>query len=115
MWRWLAKLLGDLIGSDQREHVFEPVISIRQDDGRLGALRCTQCGYCTYLNDAGKDCPPCVPRAHKWVPIEVFQWDVLPIAGKLVQARQCALCGAYATTHAEMEWFGCPGRRKEDP
>jgi hypothetical protein len=111
MWRWLAKLLGDLIGSDQREHVFEPVISIRQDDGRLGALRCTRCGYCTYLEHPdGAPHSPCVPRAHKWVPIEVFQWESLPIAGKLMQPRQCELCGAHATTHDELERFGCPGK-----
>jgi len=103
MFNWLA-----------RRHAFESAISFRADDGRLGALRCTKCGYCIYAKDRDGDHPPCVPRAHRWVPVKVFQWADLPLANKLPDPLQCAACGAHASTYTDWERFGCPGRRREE-
>jgi hypothetical protein len=98
-----------------RRHAFEPAISLRTDDGRLGVLRCTKCGYCVYPEDSMRGGPPCVPRAHEWVPVEVFQWEHVALANKLPRPLQCAACGAHASTRDEWERFGCPGSRREDP
>lgn len=97
------------------QHVFTRAISIRMDDGKLGVLRCMKCGYCTYADIPSRDDPPCVPRAHEWKPIKVFQWENLPLSGQLPQPLQCTLCGAHALTHREWERLGCPGCKKEDP
>lgn len=106
MWNWLVKRA--------RRHVFEPAISLRADDGRLGVLRCTRCGYCKYAGDGGGDDPTCVPHAHEWVPVKVFQWEHLALADKLPRPLQCALCGAHASTGREWEKYGCPGPRQGD-
>jgi hypothetical protein len=114
MWKWMAKWLRDLIDEEPAQHTFESAISIREGDGRLAALRCTQCGYCVYEEDRAIEHPPCVPRAHAWVPVKVFQWEHLALANKLPEPLQCALCGAHASTHNDWEKFGCPGSRLPD-
>jgi hypothetical protein len=101
MFRWFA-----------RRHAFEPAISLRPDDGRLAVLRCTKCGYCIYPEDRDGRHPACVPRAHEWVPVKVFQWEHVALANKLPEPLQCSVCGAHATTRREVEKFGCPGRRR---
>jgi hypothetical protein len=113
IWSWLSKELG-VAKPDQ--HVFELAVSLLEDDGQLGVLRCKRCGYCTYLKDSDKEHPRCTPRAHRWSPRDVFQWDHLSLANKLPQPLQCDLCGAFASTREDWERFGCPGQRqKEDP
>ena len=114
LW-WFARKLLENVAAPEPDHAFERVISLREDDGRLEAFRCTKCGYCSYLIDPDEMPPPCVPRKHVWVPSRVFQWRDLPIADKLDEPLQCKLCGANATTHADKETYGCPGRREEDP
>jgi hypothetical protein len=115
MWHWLRGLVRWFVDLDdimKDEHQFEPAISLRADDGRLGVLRCVKCGYCTY--PGSNDDPPCVPRAHEWVPVQVFQWEHLALANKLPKPLECARCGAHASTRDDWEKFGCPGRRRED-
>jgi hypothetical protein len=114
LWRWLIKQLTNLGQLESGQHTFKSAISLREDDGRLGACRCTKCGYCIYPENDDQD-PPCVPRAHEWVPVKVFQWKHVALADKLPQPLQCALCGAHALTLDDWERFGCPGYRKEDP
>jgi hypothetical protein len=100
----------------RRRHSFEPALSLRPEDGRLGVLRCTRCGYCKYPEGPAGDDPACVPRAHQWLPVEVFQWEHVALAHKLPRPLQCARCGAHASTLADWERLGCPGRRRqEDP
>jgi hypothetical protein len=112
MLKWLMKRLGVIIGAKSKQHTFEPAISLRGDDGRLGVLRCVKCGYCTYLEHPdGAPHPPCIPRAHKWMPVKVFQWEHLALANRLPEPLQCALCGAHASTYTELERLGCPGHR----
>lgn len=106
MLNWLVKRA--------RRHVFEPAISLREDDGRLGVLRCTMCGYCKYPGGDDGDDPPCVPRAHQWVPVKVFQWEHLALGNKLPRPLQCGLCGDHALTRDEWEKYGCSGPRQGD-
>lgn len=114
MWKWLWIHFVAMFSDKPYPHVFERAISIREDDGRLGVLRCTKCGYCIYEEDRGGDHPPCYPRPHDWQPVKVFQWENIMIANKLPQPQECALCGAHASTRTEMEKLGCPGYKKED-
>ena len=122
MWKWITKLAGAIFSVEPVRnviesvtlnvpglHAFEPVISLIPDDGRLGALRCKKCGYCTYPDTPEVSHPVCVPRAHEWRPVRVFQWRDVALANKLDQPLQCALCGAHASTHKDWERFGCPG------
>ena len=113
MFWWLLRRLCELVGVAP-DHVFEPVISLREDDGQLSAVRCTQCGYCAYTAKDVEDGPPCVPSAHDWVPVRVFQWEHLVLARKLPQPLQCTRCGAHAVTQGEWERYGCPGRQRYD-
>jgi hypothetical protein len=117
MWHWLSKLVKWFVDFDDvilGEHKFEPAISLRPEDGRLGVYRCVRCGYCIYREDIEDEHPLCVPRAHQWVPVKVFQWEHVALANKLPEPLQCVLCGAHASTHGDWERFGCPGSRRED-
>jgi hypothetical protein len=105
---WVVELMAPM----KEDHIFEPVVSLCEDDGRLLAYRCIRCGYRTFMSDASLDYhPPCVPREHEWVPVEVFQWENLALHGKLAKPLQCAACGAHALTESEFRQFGCPGSR----
>jgi hypothetical protein len=114
MSRVIGRIRRALARRFTRRHAFEPAISLRPDDGRLGVLRCTRCGHCVYPEDRDA-AGPCVPRAHEWVPVEVFQWEHVALADKLPRPLQCVRCGAHASTRGDWERFGCPGRREEDP
>ena len=114
MLRRLVKRATIWFSDMPEQHLFEPAISIRPDDGRLGVMRCAKCGYCCYAEDVNGEHPLCVPRPHDWQPIKVFQWDNIMIANKLPQAQRCTLCGANATTRSEMDKLGCPGYKREE-